>query len=113
MTNHYHVLLEAPPDEPFPGKGSLRRAGARHELCGHLFGGHYKGILIVPGNCFWTLFDYIHLNPVRAGIIAAKALQSLYHGKQMEEAPKSSLTLACSGQCFLPPLMLSRDPGEI
>jgi hypothetical protein len=53
--------------------------------------------LIVPGNCFWTLFDYIHLNPVRAGIIAAKALQSLYHGKQMEEAPKSSLTLAWSG----------------
>jgi hypothetical protein len=67
------------------------------------FWGRYKGILIEPGNCFWALFDYIHLNPVRAGIIAAKALQSLYHGKPMEEAPKSSLTLACSGQCFLLP----------
>jgi hypothetical protein len=94
-----------------------RRAGARHELCGHLFGGRYKGILIEPGNCFWALFDYIHLNPMRAGINAEKALQSLYDGKQMEEAPKSSLTLACSGQCFAPLLMLSigmqsRDPGE-
>ena len=62
-----------------------RRAGARHGLCGHLFGGRYKGILIEPGNCFWALFDYIHLNPVGAGIIAEKALQSLYDGSKWKK----------------------------
>jgi putative transposase len=53
-----------------PGMGWLqnaftRRAGARHGL--------------------WALFDYIHLNPVRAGIIAEKALQSLYDGSKWKK----------------------------
>jgi hypothetical protein len=43
------------------------------------------GILIEPGNCFWALLDYIHLNPVRAGIIAEKALQSLYDGSKWKK----------------------------
>jgi hypothetical protein len=38
-------------------------------LWGHLFGGRYKAILVEPGNCFWALLDYIHLNPVRAGVV--------------------------------------------
>jgi putative transposase len=49
------------------------------------FWGRYKGILIEPGNCFWALFDYIHLNPVRAGIIAEKVLQSLYDGSKWKK----------------------------
>jgi len=34
--------------------------------------GRYKAILVEPGNCFWALLDYIHLNSVRAGIVAEK-----------------------------------------
>ena len=46
-----------------------RRMNTRHRLWGHVVGGRYKSILVEPGNCFWALLDYIHLNPVRAGMI--------------------------------------------
>ena len=73
MTNHYHLLLETPQANLSRGMGWLqnaftRRINTRHRLWGHLFGGRYKAIPAEPGNCFWALLDYIHLNPVRAGI---------------------------------------------
>jgi len=34
-----------------------------------VFRGKHKAILVEPGNCLWALLDYIHLNPVRAGIV--------------------------------------------
>ena len=77
MSNHYHLLLETPQANLSQGMGWLqnaftRRINTRHRLWGHLFGGRYKAILVEPGNCFWALLDYIHLNPVRAGIVAEK-----------------------------------------
>jgi REP-associated tyrosine transposase len=77
MTNHYHILLETPEANLSRGMGWLqnaftRRINTRHRLWGHLFGGRYKAILVEPGNCFWALLDYIHLNPVRAGIVQEK-----------------------------------------
>jgi len=33
---------------------------------GHVFGGRYKAIVVEEGACFWTVMDYVHLNPVRA-----------------------------------------------
>lgn len=74
MTNHYHVLLETPRANLAAGMGWFqnaftRRMNTRHGLWGHLFGGRYKAILAEPGPCFWALMDYIHLNPVRAGIV--------------------------------------------
>jgi putative transposase len=77
MTNHYHLLLETPRANLSRGMGWLqnaftRRINTRHGLWGHLFGGRYKAILVEPGNCFWALLDYIHLNPVRAGIVQEK-----------------------------------------
>ena len=77
MTNHYHLLLETPQANLSRGMGWLqnaftRRINTRHRLWGHLFGGRYKAIPAEPGNCFWALLDYIHLNPVRAGIVQEK-----------------------------------------
>jgi putative transposase len=74
MHNHYHLLLETPEANLARGMGWLqnaytRRINTRHRLWGHLFGGRYKSILVEPGNCFWALLDYIHLNPVRAGLV--------------------------------------------
>ena len=74
MTNHYHLLLETPQANLARGMGWLqnaytRRINTRHRLWGHVFGGRYKSILVEPGNCFWVLMDYIHLNPVRAGML--------------------------------------------
>ena len=77
MGNHYHLLVETPQANLSRGMGWLqnaftRRINTRHGLWGHLFGGRYKAILVESGNCFWALLDYIHLNPVRAGIVAEK-----------------------------------------
>jgi REP-associated tyrosine transposase len=77
MSNHYHLLLETGQANLSRGMGWLqnaftRRINARHGLWGHLFGGRYKAILVEPGNCFWALLDYIHLNPVRVGVVAEK-----------------------------------------
>jgi putative transposase len=74
MTNHYHLLLETREGNLSRGVGWLqnaftRRINTRHRLWGHVFGGRYKAVLVEPGNCFWALLDYIHLNPVRAGLV--------------------------------------------
>lgn len=74
MSNHYHLLIETPEANLSVGMGWLqnaftRRINVRHGLWGHLFGDRYKSILVEPGNGFWAVLDYIHLNPVRAGIV--------------------------------------------
>ena len=72
-SNHYHLLLETPEANlarmGWLQKAYTRRINTRHRLWGHLFGGRYKAILVEPGNCFWALLDYNHLNPVRAGLV--------------------------------------------
>lgn len=90
MSNHYHLLIETPEANLSRGMGWLqnaytRRINTRHRLWGHVFGGRYKAILIEPGNCFWALMDYIHLNPVRVGMVkAAEGLES-YRWSSMKE----------------------------
>ena len=77
MGNHYHLLLETPEPNLCAGMKWMQgtytiRHNARHKLRGHLFQGRYKAI-IVEGEqetYFRTVSDYIHLNPVRAGLLA-------------------------------------------
>ena len=74
MTNHYHLLVETPEGNLSKGMGWMqnaytRRINVRHGMWGHVFGGRYKAIPVEPGNCFWALTDYIHLNPVRARMV--------------------------------------------
>ena len=42
-----------------------------HGLNGHLFQGRYKAVIVDPEerDYFVTLSDYIHLNPIRAGLV--------------------------------------------
>jgi hypothetical protein len=49
-----------------------RRINTRHRLWGHLFGGRYKAIVVEPGNAYWAILVYIHLNPVRAGLVVGR-----------------------------------------
>ena len=76
MSNHYHLLVETPEANLVKGMTWFQttyttRFNARHRLRGHLFGGRYKAVIVDGGEplYFRTLLDYIHLNPVRAGII--------------------------------------------
>jgi hypothetical protein len=49
----------------------------RHRRSGHLFQNRYKSILCEEDPCLLELVRYIHLNPLRAGIVdAIKALNT-------------------------------------
>lgn len=83
MNNHYHLLMETPQANLAAGLGWFqnaytRRLNTRHRLSGHFFGGRYKAILVEPGNAYWAILDYIHLNPVRAGLVAEREGMETY-----------------------------------
>ena len=76
MGNHYHLVIESPEANLVAGMAWVqntftRRHNVRHRLWGHLFGGRYKAVLVdaEEGSYFATLIDYVHLNPVRAGLV--------------------------------------------
>jgi len=79
MGNHYHLLLETPQANLVAGMKWLQgtytqRFNARHKLRGHLFQGRYKA-LNVDGEDrthFQVVSTYIHLNPVRAGLVGGE-----------------------------------------
>lgn len=74
LDNHYHLMLETP-------KGNLSQImrhlngayttyfNVKWQRAGHLFQGRYKAILVEADPYATELSRYIHLNPVRAGIV--------------------------------------------
>lgn len=74
MTNHYHLILET-------SKANLHQImhylngsyttyfNLKNGRSGHLFQGRYKGIVIDVDNYLLELSRYLHLNPVRAGMV--------------------------------------------
>ena len=74
MTNHYHLLLET-------RRANLSRImqyinssyttyhNLRNKRSGHLFQGRYKSIVVEKQRYCLELSRYIHLNPVRAGMV--------------------------------------------
>jgi putative transposase len=75
MTNHYHLLLETPQGNLSQIMRHINGAytnyfNAKRKRAGHLFQGRYKAILIEAEQYLVELSRYIHLNPVRAGIVA-------------------------------------------
>ena len=80
MRNHFHLVLETPqPNLVFGMKWLLgvytKRFNIRHKLCGHLFAGRYKALVVEgSGNGYLrTVCDYVHLNPVRAKLLPPEA----------------------------------------
>ncbi len=76
MSNHYHLVIETPTANLVEGMKWLqnaytRRFNTRHQLWGRLFGDRYKAVVVQSeeGDYFATLLDYLHLNPVRAGLV--------------------------------------------
>ncbi len=77
MGNHFHLLVETPKGNLVAGMkwfiGTYTaRFNRRHKLFGHLFSGRYKAVVVdaaSPGY-FRTVCEYVHLNPVRAKLLA-------------------------------------------
>ncbi len=74
MNNHYHLALETPEGNLVSGMQWLQATFAnrfnrlRGER-GHLFQGRYKALLVEPGAALGQVCHYLHLNPVRAGLV--------------------------------------------
>lgn len=78
MSNHAHFLLRSGPE----GIAKLMRRfltgyaisyNQRHRRHGHLFQNRYKSIVCDENTYFTELVRYIHLNPLRSGIVRTLA----------------------------------------
>ncbi len=74
MPNHVHLLLqtsEAPLGKFMQGlqQSYTQRFNRLHGKVGHLFQGRYQAIVCETDEYLATLVRYIHLNPVRAGLV--------------------------------------------
>ena len=77
MSNHFHMVVETPSANLVAGMkwflGTYTsRFNRRHKLFGHLFSGRYKALIVEGGGTGYlkTVCDYVHLNPVRARLLA-------------------------------------------
>ena len=81
MRNHFHLAVETPAGNLGAGMQWLQATFAnrfnrlRGER-GHLFQGRYKALVVEPGETLGLVCHYIHLNPVRAGVVPVEELSS-------------------------------------
>jgi REP element-mobilizing transposase RayT len=76
MPNHLHMLIEvqANPSAVIMQSvltGYARYFNIRHKRRGHLFQGRYKAIVCQQDAYLMVLMSYIHMNPVRAKLVAS------------------------------------------
>lgn len=81
MRNHYHLAVETPRANLVEGMHWLQstyatRFNRLRQARGHLFQGRYQALLIEDAAALARVVDYIHLNPVRAGITPPGQLAS-------------------------------------
>lgn len=84
MDNHYHLFIKTTQPNLSQGIHYLNSSYAnwfrnKHQIIGPIFQGRFKSILVDADNYALVLSAYIHLNPLRAGII-----------RQLEDYPWSS-----------------------
>lgn len=112
MRNHYHLLIETP--EANLGKimhyinsSYTTYINIKRKRSGHLFQGRYKSIVIDKDNYLLELSRYIHLNPVRAGIVEKP--------EEYEQSSYKSYITKAEGDISDQELilsMISKDKGE-
>ena len=74
MSNHVHLLVQSSATPLAKFMQGLQQSytqyfNRRHKKSGHLFEGRYKAILCQEDPYLLELIRYLHLNPVRAGIV--------------------------------------------
>ncbi len=74
MKNHMHLLLRSGPSGLSPLMrrlltGYAQQFNRRHNRSGHLFQNRYKSFLCEEDPYLLELVRYIHLNPIRAGLV--------------------------------------------
>jgi REP element-mobilizing transposase RayT len=79
MRNHFHLAMETPEANLVLGMQWLQgtfanRFNRLRKEQGHLFQGRYRGLVIGDEGALGLVCDYLHLNPVRAGIVLLEKL---------------------------------------
>jgi REP element-mobilizing transposase RayT len=80
MTNHFHLVIRTPEGNLVYGMKWLQSTFAnryhhyRNEH-GKLFQGRYKSLIVEEESYLGALLHYVHLNPVRAGIVDVERLR--------------------------------------
>ena len=74
MNTHYHLFVQTPDANLSEGMHYFNGGYAgyfnwRHSRSGHLFDGRYRTVLVEGEGHWLEVSRYIHLNPVRAGIV--------------------------------------------
>jgi len=74
MDNHYHILLQTPAGNLSQIMHHINGAytnyfNTKRKRSGHLFQGRYKALLVDIDEYAQELSRYIHLNPVKAGMV--------------------------------------------
>jgi REP element-mobilizing transposase RayT len=74
MPNHYHLFIKTPLANIIDGMHYLNTSysnwfKARHKIIGVIFQGRYKSIIVDEDSYSIKLSTYIHLNPLRTGIV--------------------------------------------
>ena len=75
MSNHFHLLLETPQGNLSEIMQHINGAyttyfNVKRKRVGHLFQGRFKAILVEADEYAAELSRYIHLNPIRAGMVS-------------------------------------------
>jgi REP element-mobilizing transposase RayT len=87
MPNHFHLALETPRPNLVDGMHWLQSTFAtrfnrfRSEQ-GHLFQGRYQSPVVEDPAALFRVINYVHLNPVEAGIVTANQLGG-HHGSSL------------------------------
>jgi len=74
MSNHYHLLIETPKANITKAMHDINGGYAnwyrtKYRLIGSIFQGRYKAIIVEKDEYLLVLSAYIHLNPVKAGMV--------------------------------------------
>ena len=74
MDNHYHLVLETPLGNLVKVMHGLNSSytgyfNRRYARTGHVFQGRYKAIVVDKDAYLLELSRYVHLNPVRGGVV--------------------------------------------
>ncbi|ASQ90049.1 hypothetical protein CHL67_03125 [Prosthecochloris sp. GSB1] len=109
MTNHAHILLKSGEQglSTFMRRllsGYAQYFNRRHRRVGHLFQNRYKSIICEEEAYFDKLVAYIHLNPLRAGLVDSFEELASYpwcsHSVMMNKVHYSWLNREYVLQCF-------------
>jgi hypothetical protein len=81
MTNHFHLVVRTPRGNLIYGMKWLQSTFANRyhryrKIHGKLFQGRYKSLIVEEDSYLGALLHYVHLNPVRAGMVKAEALNT-------------------------------------